>query len=476
MQAGFFETDITPPIGTERAGSYVKFYLESIHDPLKVRAAVFDNGKKKVALVGIDTCYIGFDTVKEVQDEIFKRCGIPPENIIIGASHTHNGAALACMVSPEVQKKMPTEALELIVNGASAPSPGYREWVVKQIITAITLADSGKEDALLSTGIGHENACVFNRRFRLKDGRSFTHPGKCNPDIIEPAGPVDPDVGVISAWRKDGSFIGCVVNYACHGTCGAGLSASADWINYMQETVRKVMGTDTGLVFLNGACGDITQVNNLAHSNDYGLQMAKQLGTRVGAEVVKVLAGAQPLELNEIGTACRTLELKRRAPSKASVRKSRETLQAASPDSRETKVVFARERIIADSLCKLDPVARVPVCAIKIGNAVFVSNSAEYFTAFGMQIKKSSKFEYTFVVSLANGISGYVPTKESFARTGGGYETVLTGYSNLEIDAGDKIADASTQLINKMKPEKIKTEAKPAGKLWEYGTFGPDLE
>ena len=476
MKAGFFETDITPPIGTERAGSYCKLYLENIHDPLKVRAAVFDNGEQKTALVGVDGCFIGFDTIKEVQDEVFKRCGITPESIIIGTSHTHSGAALTGMVGREIQDKMPKDVLDLIVNRSAAPSPGYREWCVKQIITAIVVADSRKEDALLSAGLGHEDAYVFNRRFIMKNGRSYSHPGKCNPDIVKPAGPVDPGVGVVGAWRKDGSLIGCVVNYACHGTCCSGTDVSADWIHYLQDTIRKVMGSNAGVVFLNGACGDITQVNNLAHSCDFGIQMAQKLGTRVGAEAVKVLTSAAPGEFNEISSKRIVLKIKRRKPSPASVKKSWEILREAGPDCRETNAVFAKERIIIDNICKNSPIAEVPVHAVKIGNAVFVSNPAEYFAELGLKIKKSSKFEYTFVVSLANGAIGYVPTKESFSKSGGGYETVLTGYSNLAIDAGDKIADASIQLISKMKPEKIHVEIKPAGKPWEYGVLGPDLE
>lgn len=476
MKAGFFETDITPPAGTERAGSYSKGYLESIHDPLKVRAAVFDNGKKKVALVGVDTCMIGFDTVKEVQNEVFRLCGITPESIIIGASHTHSGAALTGMVDREIQDKMPEDILDLIINRSASPSPGYREWCVKQIITAIVGADSKKEDALVSAGAGCEDACVFNRRFNMKNGRSYTHPGKCNPDIVKPAGPVDPEVGVIGAWRKDGDLIGCVVNYACHGTCCSGTDASADWIHYLMDTIRKVMGLNAGVVFLNGACGDVTQVNNLTHSSDYGIQMARKLGTRVGAEAVKVLVSAAPVEFNEISSKQIMLGIKRRRPSRNSINKSWKILRAASLESREPEVIFAKERIIADNICQNTPIADVPVHAIKIGNAVFVSSPAEYFAELGLKIKKNSKFDNTFVVSLANGAIGYIPTKESFAKSGGGYETVLTSYSNLEIDAGDKIADAAIQLIKRMEPEKISIAVKPTGNPWAYGVLGPDLE
>ena len=236
------------------------------------------------------------------------------------------------------------------------------------------------------------------------------------------------------------------------------------------------MGANAGVVFLNGACGDVTQVNNLAPSSDFGIQMAQKLGTRVGAEAVKVLVSATPGEFNEISSKRIVLEIKRRKPSPASVKKSWEILREEGADSRETKAIFAKERIIIDNIFRNSPIAEVPVHAVKIGNAVFVSNPAEYFAELGLKIKKSSKFEYTFVVSLANGAVGYVPTKESFSKSGGGYETVLTGYSNLTIDAGDKIADASIQLINKMKPEEISVEPRPAGKPWEYGVLGPDLD
>jgi hypothetical protein len=477
MKAGFFETDITPPIGTERAGSYSKIFLQGIHDPLKVRASVFDNGTTKVALIGIDTCFIGSDLVKQAQDGIAEACGIQPENVIIGASHTHSGAALTGMVPEADIKDMPKEIFELAVKHSSYPSPGYREWVTGQIITAVKMADRKLEDALISIGKGHEDEAVFNRRFKMKNGRSYTHPGKCNPDIVEPAGPVDPEVLVIGAWREDGSLIGCVVNYACHGTCYSGSEASADWIYYMQDTVKKVMGQDAGVVFLNGACGDVTQVNNLAHTIDGGLAVAEKVGTRVGAEAVKVLVSSEHLSYDSIEAGAVTLQLKRRIPSPDKVQKSRDVLKAAKTEEHSTTLTFAKERVVCDYLCSRNPVVTVPVHAIQIGSAVFVSNPAEYFCQMGLDIKAGSPFEFTGVVSLANGSIGYVPTPKSFETTGGGYETVLTGYSNLEPQAGAEIVKASIALLSKFRPEQQQGSKSNAWSgPWEYGVLGPDID
>jgi len=222
MKAGFAERDITPEAGLERPGGYGKAYhAGDVHDPCKVRASVFDDGETRVALVGIDALAVPSALVRDVRAEVEESCGISPEAVMIGASHTHAGGPLV-MVQPGEYDHASALVQHLAYEVSSCGDAEYIQRVKNAMVEAIVAADSKRADVRCSVGLGHEDRAAFNRRFRMTDGPACTHPGKCNPDIVEPAGPTDPEVGVIGAWDSEGVLQGCVVNFACHGTTGPG--------------------------------------------------------------------------------------------------------------------------------------------------------------------------------------------------------------------------------------------------------------
>src|ERR1051326_4613335 len=92
VKAGFHTADITPAIGMEAPGGYLKAYIERIHDPLKVRAAVFEDADERLGFLSIDTCYFqSTRLIAEIRREALRRCGIPPDHLMLASTHTHSG-------------------------------------------------------------------------------------------------------------------------------------------------------------------------------------------------------------------------------------------------------------------------------------------------------------------------------------------------------------------------------------------------
>jgi hypothetical protein len=478
FKAGFAERDITPAIGSEAPGGYGKAYHRSLHDPCKVRAAVFDDGEKRVTLVGIDALAIHRQTVENVRKAIAKKTGISKDAILIGASHSHSSGPVYGVIPGEYDHASKL-VQKLAYEHTTCADGEYLKKVEKAIIDAVCAADEGRMKARAGVGKGIEKTVAFNRRFKMRDGRTITHPGLCNPNIVEPAGPTDPEVGVIGVWDEKKKLLGCIVNFACHATTSPG-GISANYIHYLEKAIQGYYGKDAVVVFLNGASGDITQVDNQSpYRNPDGERWAQLVGGKVGAEALKVLLTMEPGTLMPVEARKRVLQIKRRVPAPERVTRSLELAEKDPLKSDHTEWAFAKEILLLDALLKKEPVAQVEVQAVQVGPVVFLTTPAEYFCKFGLEQKSKSGFPITFPVSLANGCVGYVPTEDAFGESGGGYETRLTSYSNLEITAGSKMRDAGIELARGLKPGIVPLPPKPlpfSGKPWSYGDVKPEVK
>lgn len=478
MHSGFAEIDISPDIGMEQPGGYGKSFHKTLHDPCKVRAAVFFDGNKKVAIVGIDALMIHHSIVNSVREKVQGRCGIPSESVLIAASHSHSSGPTG-MIQPGQYDHAGGWVKSLAYEKSSCADPKYLNRVEDKLVEAICNANNSLEETTLGVGVGKEEEVAFNRRFHMKNGITYTHPRQGNPDIIEAAGPVDPDVGVIGVWDKEGKCKGCIVNFACHATTNPG-GISANWIYYMEQTIRGAMGPDCIVVFVAGASGDVTQVDNLSpYKNLAGENWARFVGARVGAEAVKVLLNMPRGASFPLDSKASVMEIKRRKPDPERVKKCAQMVKKSPEEVGSSEWVFAKEIVLLDALIKNEPSEPVEVQAIQIGPAVFITNPAEYFCQYGLDIKNKSPFTFTFPVSLANGCVGYVPTLEAFGTKGGGYETRLTSYSNLEITAGDYMAQKGIELAKQMSPGKVPEfeKAPPYNdNAWQYGNVKPELK
>ena len=482
FKAGFAEKDITPSSGMEMPGDYGKNHNSgTVHDPLKVRAVVFEDETSSIALVGVDAISISRHIVVAARQRIQSTCGIPGSAILVGASHTHTGGPIGGI--PQGQFDHASDFIrKLAYEESPMEDPVYARIVTDAIVAAVEQAHKKRVAAKASVGRGRETNVAFNRRFRMKNGQIWTHPNGFraykNQDIIEAAGPVDPEVGVIGVWDEQDRLMGCVVNFANHCTNGMpGLSA--DYVYYLEKTIRTVLGSEAVVVFLNGACGDITQVNNLSPDNtEFGARSARFVGTSIAAEALKVLTSAEPGHLVPVKASLKKLSIERRKPSPQHVEQCLDIVRQGKEDVDFTKWIFAKELVLLDALIEKEPVVQVEIQALQIGPAIFLANPAELFCQIGLDIKAASPFQFTFVVELANGCIGYVPTEQDLGPEGGGYETRLTLYSNLRVDADAVITRASAELANALKPGDI---PQPPQKglyqgPWSYGNVPPERD
>ncbi len=477
IRAGFAYQDITPEIGSEQPGGYGKSFHKTFHDACKVRVAVFDDGKKRAAIVGLDLLAVPREIVLAARTEIKQVCGIEPEAVMIGASHSHSSGPIG-MVQPGEYDGASELVQRLAYKESSMAERGFLLRLRNAIVQGVKLADANKVPVQIGYGFGHEDKVSFNRRLRMKNGQSWSHPGAGNPDIIDYAGPIDPQVGVIGAWDLQGNLVGCVVNFACHATTSPG-GISANWPCYLERTIQGALDTRAPVVFVQGACGDITQVDNLSpYRNPNGEEWAKRVGGRVGAEAVKALLVMPKANEAVVETRQKVWNIRRRVPAPEKVAKAKEMCAAGPPKGDTTEYTFAKETLMLDHLISVHPEVEHEVQAIQVGAAVFVSNPAEYFVQYGLDIKRASPFAFTFPVELANGCAGYVPTEEAFGPNGGGYETRLTSYSNLEITAGRQFADTGIELAKSLTPGPVPELPKVpfSGRPWSYGNRGPELK
>ena len=478
FQAGFAEADVSPKLGMEQPGGYGKVFHQSFHDACKARAAVFRHNGTTVALVGLDALGIDRRSVLRVREQIQTKCGIPGPNILIGASHSHSSGPVG-MVMPGDYDHSDALVRKLAYDDSSMADLKYLETMEAGIVDAVCKAHSRLSVSTAAVGKGLENQVAFNRRFRMKNGMTMTHPGQNNPDILEPAGPVDPEVIVLAAWNAEGKLTGCVVNFCCHATTNPG-GISANYVHYIEKVIQGYYGKDCPVVFLNGNSGDVTQVDNRnpkVHRKPE--PWAEFVGGRVGAEALKVLLTldrlAKPIPL---ATATKTEVMTKRPPSPDRLAKALQLVKGDQKKADPTEWAFAKEAVLLNAQIQKFPTAEVEVQVIQVGPLAYITNPAEFFCDFGLEQKKQSGFPFTCPVSLANGCVGYVPTAEAFSGRGGGYETRLTSYSNLKVGSGERITAMGIELAKSLKPGPV-TEAPNAppfkGQPWSYGSVPPEI-
>ncbi|MEC9093080.1 MAG: neutral/alkaline non-lysosomal ceramidase N-terminal domain-containing protein [Planctomycetota bacterium] len=437
LKIGTAVVDITPPVPYRMSGYFSERLSTGIKDRLSAKTIVLVQGKTQGAIVFCDLIGISPKVSSKVRSTAEKKHGIPASNISIMATHSHTGplyfGALRKHFHDRIVKSTGSDPHEAI---------DYPEQLTTQLVDSIGKALANTQPARLQAGIAKEKRLSFNRRFHMKGGGVRFNPGQQNPDILRVAGPIDPEVGIISFSRLNQTNpFAALVSFALHLDTVGGSEYSADYPKHLQDRLREKNGKEFVSFFGAGTCGDINHIDIKIK----GRRTAKEIGSLLAETVLSKFPTLEPVD----HPALAILSTRFAAP-----------LQTFS--QQETQLAIRNMHWVDSSkLSFLERVQAYKITAIglRIGDSIplevhgfrlskkiaIVTLPGEVFVDIGIAIKTASPFETTIVMELANDAPGYIPTRKAFAE--GSYETVN---SRVQPGNGEKMATEAIRLLQKL--------------------------
>ena len=435
LRAGAARMVMTPDLGCHISGYYEDRIAQDIRDDLYAKAIVLESEDTCLAIVVCDVIHLLKEDADQAKARTQELTGIPTSNILVAATHTHFGP------SPEAGYDVTRE-------------DEYMAQLPARVADAVKLAQNRLRPAM----VGHASAScpgeVFNRRYWMKDGTVITNPGR-RPEVVRPAGPTDPEVGVLTVLDHERNPIAALANYALHYVgpgAGGHETISADYFGVFDGALQRCAGREFVAIMLNGCCGDVNNIDVFGPEREYPYDHYQV------DRVANVVAGAAHMACNSIhrydvgprlAVAHEVLTIRRDEVTEAEVAAAKERL--AEPDSEQQ----ARQATSADpawlkatrvlGLAQSRREQSAPIQAMRIGEVGLVGLPGEIFVEIGLQIKAGSPFPRTLVGELANGTVGYVPSDAAFEQ--GSYEVYT---SVIPRGTGTKMAETALRLLKKL--------------------------
>ena len=431
MRAGAGQTNITPLIGTHLAGYFEDRIAADVDDELFAKAIVLDDGSTTVALVVCDVIVLPGSIVNAVREIVEASTGVPGENVLIAATHTHSGPATVGLLGTPCDN-------------------AYVETLPARIADSVRRALARMRPARWGVASASETGLTANRRFRRRDGSVRMGGRVDDPDIVEPVGPIDPNLSVLHVIDSGTlESIALLANFGLHYVGGMHSDhVSADYFGAFAQMVQRKRGESFVVALANGFCGDVNAAyfhqpisesppNPVAHYAD-------ALATRV-LGLVDDITYRDSLTLmcahEALTIPLRPITDGMRIDAKAILG---DRSPSASTYGYTWDEYYARELLLLD---KMPREVRTEVQVITLDDVGIVGMPGEMFAQFGLDMSERSPLAPLFKIELANDYVGYVPTRKGLAD--GGYETLFARSSKLAPEAGEMLLDAAVRLLKR---------------------------
>jgi hypothetical protein len=321
---------------------------------LTVRALVFEQDDTRVAIVSAD--FLGFPGVLGNRVRAAVK-GVPPANILIGATHTHS--APDCYGFPDGK-------------GGTASDPKYVEMVCTRMAEAINDAVAELQPARLKIATGEAKGKIAYNYYA--------------PQLY------DPRCSVIQALDASGKPISTLVNYAVHpevlgnsvGIC------SPDLIGPLYDRITE-QGGGTG-IFMNSAQGGMVTADNRSENGDSRTWAeCLRIGNLLADEALRIVKDAPEQASPKVFCAARTVSFPVDSPPMRALLKELPGGASASDGKLSTQMNL-----------------------VNIGNAQILTIPGEALPNIGYYLKRKMRGEHNLLFGLTNDAFGYILTKEDY--------------------------------------------------------------
>lgn len=379
LNAGAAVLDITPVSPCNLAGYAGRDHPhEDVHDQLSLRALYVENGVEAIALVSADILWFREGIEDGIHATLERELGLTPDRVMLCGTHTHSAP---------------------ITNGPKANAE-WLHFLQAQTVAAISLAKLRAEEVTLRLARGQSEIGI-NRREQKPSGQIVLG---LNPD-----GPIDREMILLSVESEKGISLAEVCSFACHGVVlGSGnYRISGDWCGLAATDIES--GSTGAFLFMNGGSANVNPRLRGGPQNSF--EPVEDLAS----EFVRDTAAA------------------------------RERLVEAESDNtvvgRFAMVELPRQ--LCDVEGGMGRTWRVRIHGLRIGPVRIVGFPGEVFSETSMAVKEAFPDSVVMVNSYTTGgDAGYVPVREAYDT--GGYEVRVSPYSE---DAEDILRSVMITLV-----------------------------
>ena len=327
---------------------------------LFARVMVLEKGPTRIAIVSVDN--LGWSSVLGNRSRALIK-GIPPENVLIGCTHTHSG--------PDAYA-FPDQT------GKSSADLNYLDDCVKKIADAVNEAITKLEPAALKIAVGEAKGSIAYNYYA--------------PALY------DPRCGIIQAiatmGTNKGKNIVTLVNYAIHPeVIGSGRGImSPDMCGPLYDRIEAKAGGMA--IFMNGAQGGMVTADTRREANTEANTWEEciRIGELLADEALRIVNEAPVLENPALYCTARKLEF----PVESDMMKF---ILKNSP----LKHPNAKDNSVSTQLNLLN-----------IGPAQILTIPGEALPNIGYYLKRNMNTKLPFLFGLTNDAYGYMLTKVDF--------------------------------------------------------------